>query len=391
IYKGVADAPDRFALYNIVRQEGGKIISVEEAKSNWLDLKYWNSFLSRVTEYEKILFARNLGAMLEAGLPLARALAVIERQTKNAKMSGIVSSIESDIRRGDTLHAAFAKFPHAFSRLFVAMIRAGEEGGDLPASLKVVSDQMERMYSLKKKIRGAMIYPSIIMIAVVGLGFLMMTQVVPTLAQTFAEAGADLPKSTQFVIGLSNFLVDNTILALGIIIGAIASVYFIAHTKQGRRGFDFTFLHIPLIGSMVREVNAARMSRTMASLLSAGVDVLTALEIVGDVVQNSYFREVIKDSARGVGSGEPLSASFIRREDLYPAFVGEMMAVGEETGQIAEMLKRLALYYEEEVDRKTKDMSTIVEPFLMIFIGTTVGFFAISMITPIYSLSSAIN
>ncbi|MDP2648721.1 MAG: type II secretion system F family protein, partial [bacterium] len=184
IYKGVADAPDRFALYNIVRQEGGKIISVEEAKSNWLDLKYWNSFLSRVTEYEKILFARNLGAMLEAGLPLARALAVIERQTKNAKMSGIVSSIESDIRRGDTLHAAFAKFPHAFSRLFVAMIRAGEEGGDLPASLKVVSDQMERMYSLKKKIRGAMIYPSIIMIAVVGLGFLMMTQVVPTLAQT---------------------------------------------------------------------------------------------------------------------------------------------------------------------------------------------------------------
>ncbi|MDP2648476.1 MAG: type II secretion system F family protein, partial [bacterium] len=250
---------------------------------------------------------------------------------------------------------------------------------------------MERMYSLKKKIRGAMIYPSIIMIAVVGLGFLMMTQVVPTLAQTFAEAGADLPKSTQFVIGLSNFLVDNTILALGIIIGAIASVYFIAHTKQGRRGFDFTFLHIPLIGSMVREVNAARMSRTMASLLSAGVDVLTALEIVGEVVQNSYFREVIKDSARGVGSGEPLSSSFIRREDLYPAFVGEMMAVGEETGQIAEMLKRLALYYEEEVDRKTKDMSTIVEPFLMIFIGTTVGFFAISMITPIYSLSSAIN
>ncbi|MDP2649196.1 MAG: type II secretion system F family protein, partial [bacterium] len=334
LYKGVADAPDRFALYGIVRQEGGKIISVEESKNNWLDLKYWNSFLSRVTEYEKILFARNMGAMLEAGLPLARALAVIERQTKNARMSTIVSSIESDIRRGDTLHAAFAKFPHVFSKLFVAMIRAGEEGGDLPASLKVVSDQMERMYALKKKIRGALIYPTIIMIAVVGIGFLMMTQVVPTLAQTFAEAGADLPKSTQFVIGLSNFLVDNTILALGIIIGAIASVYFIAHTKQGRRGFDFTFLHIPLIGSMVREVNAARMSRTMASLLSAGVDVLTALEIVGDVVQNSYFREVIKDSARGVGSGEPLSASFIRREDLYPAFVGEMMAVGEETGQI---------------------------------------------------------
>ncbi|MDO8514525.1 MAG: type II secretion system F family protein [bacterium] len=391
VYKGVAEATDRFELYDIVRQEGGRIISVEEVGGKgWLSMAYWNSLFSHISEYEKILFARNLGAMLSAGLALVRALSVIERQTKNAKMSSVVSSISSDVRRGDTLHSALAKFPSVFPKLFVAMVRAGEEGGDLPASLQVIADQMERMYALKKKIRGALIYPCIVLIAIFGIGVLMMIEVVPTLAQTFAEMNAKLPASTMFIIGLSNFLVRYTFVALGLVAGIIALIYFVARTSIGKRGLDFFFLHLPLIGPMVREVNAARTSRTLASLLTSGVDVITSLDIVGEVVQNSYFREVIRDAGKAVGGGEPLSAAFTRREDLYPAFVGEMMAVGEETGQVGEMLRRLALFYEDEVDRKTKDMSTIIEPFLMIIIGGAVGFFAVSMITPIYQLSENI-
>ncbi len=391
VYKGVAQAADRFELYGVVRQEGGRLISVEESgDTGWMSMAYWNSFLSRISEYEKILFARNLGAMLSAGLSLARALAVIERQTKNAKMSSVVSSIASDVRRGETLHAALAKFPRVFSRLFIAMVRAGEEGGDLSSSLAVTADQMERMYSLKKKIRGALIYPAVVLMAILGIGVLMMIEVVPTLAQTFNEMNVALPTSTSIIIGISNFLVQYTFLAVGSVFGFVALMYFVARTSWGKRGFDFFFLRLPLIGGVVREVNAARTARTLSSLLSSGVDVLTGLEIVGEVVQNSYFREVVKDSSRGVGAGEPLSAAFVRREDLYPAFVGEMMAVGEETGQMAEMLRRLALFYEDEVDRKTKDMSTIIEPFLMLFIGSAVGFFAVSMITPIYQLSENI-
>ena len=391
VYKGVAEAVDRFELYGIVRQEGGKIISVEETGGKgWLSISYWNAKLSRITEYEKILFARNLGAMLGAGLALARALAVIERQTKNPKMSSVISQVSSDVRRGETLHGALAKFPHVFQKLFVAMVRAGEEGGDLSASLSVTSDQMERMYALKKKIRGALIYPCIILIAIFGIGILMMIEVVPTLAQTFAEMDAKLPASTQIIIGISNFLVHYTVLALGLLIGGGVLIYVVAHTKQGKRALDLFFLRLPLIGTMVREVNAARTSRTLASLLSSGVDVITSLDIVSEVVQNSYFRDVVKDAAIGVGKGESLAVAFVRREDLYPAFVGEMMAVGEETGAVAEMLKRLAVFYEDEVDRKTKDMSTIIEPFLMIIIGGAVGFFAVSMITPIYQLSQNI-
>lgn len=391
VYKGVAEARDRFELYDVVRREGAHIVSVEEdtADSIW-SVKFWNSKFTTIKEYDKILMARNLGAMLGAGLSLARALSVLERQTKNPRLSASIAQIASDVRRGETLHGSLAKYPRIFSNLFVAMVRAGEEGGDLPESLKVVSDQMERMYDLKKKIRGAMIYPCVILVAIVGIGILMMIYVVPTLASTFNEMGASLPASTQVVIGISNFLVEYTIPAIGLIFGSVALVYFGLKSAAGRRVSEFIFLHMPAIGEMVREVNAARTSRTLASLLTSGVDVLTALEITREVVQNSFFQKVLEEAKTAVGGGETLSAAFVRNENLYPAFVGEMMAVGEETGATAEMLKRLAVFYEEEVDRKTKDMSTIIEPFLMVFIGGAVGFFAVSMITPIYSLSQNI-
>ncbi len=392
VYQGVAEAADRFELYQLIRREGGKVTSVsEESKRGILSLEYWNSLFSSVKEYEKILFARNLGAMLSAGLSLARALAVMERQTKNPKLKSTIAELEGRVRAGDPLHTALALFPKVFPDLFVAMVRAGEEGGDLPASLLVVADQTERIYDLKRKIRSAMIYPVIILIAIVGIGIVMMIEVVPTLAQTFAESNAVLPLSTRIVIGISGILVQYTLPVIGGGVGLIALIIAASRTKIGKRVTDFLLLHMPLLRGLVCEINAARTARTLSSLLSSGVDVLASLEIAADVVQNSYFREVIKQAAADVRAGQPLSTVFAKREDLYPAFVGEMMSVGEETGQTVEMLKRLAVYYEEQVDRKTKDMSTIIEPFLMIFIGIAVGFFAVSMITPIYQMSQNIN
>ncbi len=391
IYTGVAEAPDRFELFQIIRREGARVISVhEDTSTSALSWSFWNSKFSTVKEYDKILLARNLGAMLGAGLSLARALSVIERQSKNAKLKSTVAELASDVRRGDALHIALAKYPTVFSKLMVAMVRAGEEGGDLSQSLTVTSDQMERMYDLKKKIRGAMLYPAIILFAILGIGVLMMIKVVPTLAQTFEEMNAELPQSTQIVIGISDFLINNTVGAIVLLGALITGIYLLIKTKQGKRIGDALSIRLPIIGEMVKEVNAARTARTLASLSSSGVDVLTSLEITQEVVQNSYFQDALRMARKAVGDGEPLSATFVRSEKLYPAFVGEMMAVGEETGQTAEMLKRLAAYYEAEVDRKTKDMSTIIEPFLMLFIGGAVGFFAISMISPIYQLSEHI-
>lgn len=391
IYNGNAEARDRFELYQMIRKEGGRVIAVnEEVESHVLSIGYWNKKLGSVSQYERILFARNLGAMLAAGLPLSRALTVMERQTKNAKLLDLVSRISDDVKKGESLHGALAKFPKTFSLLFVAMVRAGEEGGELPQALTVVADQMERMYTLKKKIRGALIYPAIIVITIIGIGTVMMTQVVPTLAQTFEEMNAELPTSTQIVISISNFLVKYNVLALLLIIMVVALFYAGIRTATGKRIIDAIVLRLPLIGTMVREVNSARTARTLSSLLASGVDILSSLNIVADVVQNTYFKDVLREARESVGKGEPLSATFTRNEHLYPAFVGEMTAVGEETGQTNDMYKRLSQYYEDEIDRKTRDMSTIIEPFLMVIIGVAVGFFAVSMISPIYSLSQNI-
>lgn len=391
VYNGIATAQDRFELYNVIRREGGHLLSMEVDKSdNRFNIFFWIEKITTVPEQQKILFTRNLGVMLSAGLPLSRALAVMERQTKDAHLTKAISEISSDVRHGTTLHDALEKQARIFPRLTIAMVRAGEEGGDLATALVVAAEQMEHASDLKKKIRGAMIYPAVIVFAIIVIGILMMLYVVPTLAQTFTSLGSALPLPTQLVLDASNFLVNYTIFALGGAIAVIAGIISYLKTKQGRRVKDFVFLNLPIIKVMVREVNAARTSRTLASLLNSGVNILPALDIAEDVVQNSYFKEVIREAKKSVGAGDPLSKTFTRREDLYPPFVGEMMSVGEETGKTGEMLQRLATYYENEVDRKTKDMSTIIEPVLMLLIGGMVGFFAISMIMPIYGLSSKI-
>lgn len=391
VYKGAAEAADRFELYQIIRREGGHILSLEERSSaNYFSWSYWNAKMSTAKEYDKILFARNLGAMLAAGLSLARALSVLERQTKNSHFASIISEISSEVRRGDPLHAALEKHPRDFPKLMVAMVKAGEEGGDLSGTLTVTAEQMERIHDLKKKVRGAAIYPSIVLCAIVGIAILMMIKVVPTLAQTFREMDAQLPAATTFVIGVSDLLVHNTLVAIGGVLSFFVALVAGLKTETGRRVRDYVFVHMPLIGPMVREINAARTSRTLASLTASGVNVIESLEITSEVVQNSYFKDVLKEAQSAVAEGQPLSATFAKHENLYPPFVGEMMAVGEETGQTSDMLKKLALYYESEVDRKTKDMSTVIEPFLMLLIGGAVGFFAIAMISPIYQLSEHI-
>jgi type IV pilus assembly protein PilC len=393
VYKGVADAKDRFELYQIIRREGGHLLSLEDetAFGRYFTLKYWSARIGTVTEQEKILFTRNLGVMLSAGLPLSRALSVMERQASNPKLVATIAEIASEVRHGTTLFKTLEKYSNVFPKLMVAMVRAGEEGGDLASALQVASEQMERSSELRKKIKSALLYPCIILLAIVGIGALMMIYVVPTLSETFREMGAKLPVSTQIIMAMSDFFVNYTVLAFGGMGATILGFFLGIRTPRGKRMLDKVTIKLPLIGVMAREVNAARTSRTMSALLTAGVDVMTSLDIAYDVVQNTYFKEVILEARKGVEQGDPLSMIFIKRSDLYPPLVGEMMAVGEETGQTPEMMRRMAIYYEAEVDRKTKDMSSIIEPFLMLFIGVVVGFFAISIITPIYGVSQHIQ
>lgn len=394
VVKETVTAEDRFAVYDLARGNGHTITSIEEAGGFSLfhfDMEAINYKLGRVKQDELVMVTRNLGSMLVAGLTLTRALAVIQRQSKNAKLKGVITRIVDRINKGDQFNVAMKDFPEVFDDLYIAMVRAGEDSGTLAESLATLSIQMERSTTLKKKIKGAMIYPAIVISVMGVIAVLMMIFVMPTITNIFKDMGNDLPATTQFLISATDFFANNTFVALGIIIGSLMSVVYFLKSKVGKRFTSYMVTRLPVIGTMAKETNSARTARTLSSLLNSGVDVIQALSITEEVVQNYYYREIIRTAKERVEKGTALSETFVERTDLYPILVGEMILVGEETGNIAKMLGELAIFYETEVERKTKDLSTIIEPLLMVVIGGGVGFFALALIAPIYSISDGLQ
>ncbi|MDD4989395.1 MAG: type II secretion system F family protein [Candidatus Pacebacteria bacterium] len=395
MYEGEGEAADKFALYRELKKEGETVfsatpLSVSHSKLSNSLTHAVDSFGS-VNTHEQIMFARNLGSMMKGGLALSRALDVLSRQSKNKKLKAVLESLRGDISRGTSLSEAMKKFPKVFSPVFVFMTKAGEESGNLDESLKVVANQIERVYLLQKKIKGAMMYPGIIVTVMLIIAVLMFIFVVPTLASTFKDLGGELPLSTRFIIGISDVLVNHFFLSVGSFVVVLLLLLSFFRTGKGKRTMDILLLHLPLISGLTREVNAARITRTLASLLSAGVEVVTAITITADVIQNSYYKSALQASLVRVQKGESISSTFNGQEKLYPVFVGEMISVGEETGKLSEMLLQVAVFYEDDVDQKTKDISTIIEPFLMVMVGIAVGFFAVSILSPIYSLVGHIS
>ncbi len=387
--EGEKMAEDKASLVVMLRKEGLSVVTIEEAKTN----TWWKSFSvfgGSVKEQDKIVFAKNLGKMIGAGLPMVRSLEIMEKQAKNGKFKNVLQNLNDQVSKGSALSDAMENHPNVFSKLFVSMLRAGEESGNLTDSLAIVGEQMERTYLLKKKVKGAMMYPGVILSAMILIGVLMLMFVVPTLTTTFEGLGIDLPLSTRIVIGVSDFLRNNILATLfgAIAVFTVLGMFF--RSARGQKTLDFVFLHTPVIKGITVKVNAARTARTLSSLLSSGVEYTTAVGITEDVIQNSYYKVVLKEAGEVIVKGGNISELFADNVKLYPLFVSEMSSVGEETGKLSEMLLEVAKFYEDEVEQKTKDMSTIIEPFLMILIGGAVGFFALSMMSPMYSLADKI-
>ncbi len=385
------EAPSRFAVYELIQKEGAVVVDIQEGMQNfqipaWLNI----NFGTGVKRAEIIRTTKNLSAMLSAGLSISRALSVIERQSSNKRLKTIITGLSESIKKGSSFHEALTAYPKVFPEIFIAMARSGEESGSLADSLTVVALQMGRAEELVRKIRGAMIYPAIVISAVIVVGILMLIYVVPTLTGTFNQLGVQVPLATRIIVALSDFMVANVALVLGMLIAFFVGGIMFVRSRIGSRVVLAGALYIPVINELVRETYTARASRTLSSLLSAGVPVLEALSITKEVVHAEVFANVVAEAEERVKKGELLSASFSEHPKLYPILMSDMLAVGEETGKVAEMLKQIAEFYEEDVAEKTKDFSTIVEPILMLIIGTVVGIFAVSMIAPIYSLSSAI-
>ncbi|MBI2100189.1 MAG: type II secretion system F family protein [Candidatus Vogelbacteria bacterium] len=386
---GVREAADRFALARELRAEGLMVTSAKETAAVKSKIKFSLPLFGKVKTKEKIIFASSLAAMISAGLSLSRALSVALRQTTNKKFKKTIVEVSQKISAGSSLSQALGASPDVFPPVFVAMVAAGEESGNLPQSLEIVRQQMAKSYDLQRKVKGAMIYPAVILGAIVVIAILMMMLVVPTITAVFKDFNVTLPLSTRLIIGISDFISGQPIIFVGLLLLLIGFSIWLLRTRRGKRGATYLIMHLPAISKIVKDTNAAITMRTISSLLSSGVSLIQSITITARVVQNSHYQTILTGAAEVVQKGQPLSAVFKANEKIYPILVGELTEVGEETGDLAGMLQKGATFFEEEVDQATKNLSTIIEPALMILIGIAVGFFAVSIIGPIYSLSSS--
>ncbi len=391
VASGEREAPDRYALARELRGEGLTVTQVKllDELGEKHRLHFQNPF-GKVRVKDKIVFASSLSAMIGAGLSLSRALSVLERQVANQKFKQIIAGLSQRVNGGEPLSAAMASYPETFPPVFIAMVGAGEESGKLADSLEIVRAQLQKSYELRRKVKGAMIYPAIIVVVIIAIGILMMIFLVPNLTSLFRDLEVELPVSTQIVIAVSDFLTNHTLSFLAGLIIALGGLWRLARTTSGRLLLTRLWLHLPAIKNIIKNLNSAITMRTLSSLVSSGVSMLEALAITGKVLQNPFYQEVMAQAVISVGKGAPLSGSFKDRGDLYPVLVGEMTEVGEETGNLPGMLLKGATFFEDEVEQATKNLSTIIEPALMVLIGAAVGFFAVSMLGPMYSLSDAI-
>ncbi|MDP4009093.1 MAG: type II secretion system F family protein [bacterium] len=393
---GDQEAPNERELARLLREEGHIVVSVVE-KDSRKELKILTLIndslgaISGVPLIEKIVFLKNIQVMVGSGLSLPRALSVSMAQTKNKRFKNALSSIKEDIIQGKTLSESMEKFPNIFSELFSHMIRAGEESGGLDQVITNLILQLEREYDIKAKIKGALVYPAVVFVAMIGIAALMLIVVVPQLEETFRELGAELPATTRAIIAIKNFLFSfwHVLLFAGIA-GTVGYLAF-RRTPRGKRMEARVFLFLPIVGDMTRKVNAALAVRTLSSLISAGVPIAQSLEITAAVVSNGYFSDSLLEAARNIRKGEKLSETLQKYEALYPVLVLQMLEAGEETGKTADIFRQLADFLEAEVSTMVKNLSSLIEPILMLFIGVGVGFFAISMLQPMYSMLRQIN
>ena len=385
IKSGEMKAKSKVDLDQKVSKLGLMLISSEEISDKKKNFEI-SKIIKRVSVVDKMLFARHLGVMLRAGLPFSRATTVLAQQTSNAYFRDVLESIRDDIQKGNQLADSLEKYPKVFNTLFVNMVRVGETSGNLEETLDILYLQLKKEHELASRVRGAMTYPSVIVLAMVVIGSLMMTYVVPSLLKIFTETGAELPTSTKMIVFVSGIF-ENYILYL--FLGMVLFIVLflkILKTKKGKKGFDCIILKLPTIGKIASKVNMARFSRTLSSMIASGVSIVKALDIISETLGNTYYKDSIKKASEDVQKGIPLSEVIGRYDKLYHPLMIHMIEVGEETGTIQETLKQVAEFYEDEIQQVTENLSSIIEPVLMLVIGGGVGFFAISMLQPMYSV-----
>ena len=344
----------------------------------------------KVKENDVIIFSRQFSTMIDAGLPLLQCLDILQSQQENPTFKKNLKKIKESVESGETFADSLKKFPKAFNELFINMVAAGEAGGILDVILNRLSAYMEKMAKLKRQVKGAMTYPIITLIVAVIVVSIILVFVIPVFSEMFADFGATLPAPTLFVISLSKFAIGN----IGYIIGGIfALLYLIKRTyasKKGRIFMDEMFLRLPVIGLLIRKVAVAKFTRTTSTMLSSGVSILEALDIVAKTSGNKIVEFAIQDVKTGIAEGRSMADPLLE-SGVFPSMVCSMIAVGESTGALDTMMEKIADFYDDEVDQAVKNLTDMIEPFMLVFLGVVVGGLVISMYLPIFSMAGAIS
>lgn len=381
-------AKDERSLALQLREEGFLLTSAKEmddTNASGVSVKFLDRFQS-VPLKDRMVFARNLSIMISSGLTLSRSISNLVAQTKNAYFKKILSQIFDDVQGGKTLSESLSRYPGVFSELFVNMVYVGEVSGNLDKVLDILAVQLEKEHDLISKVKGALTYPAVVIVAMIGIAILMLTFILPKIMGVFKDMDVALPPTTLFVIGISDFLRNHSTAFVALAIGGLFFLRIFLKTAAGKRTLSFITVRLPIISNIIIKVNCARFARIYSALLKSGVSVVDALNIVSRTLSNVYYKDALKEGVIAIQKGTDLSDVIGAYPRIFPVLVPQMIEVGEETGKTEMVLEKLAEFYEAEVDQITKNLSSIIEPILMVMIGGMVGFFAVAMMQPMYSV-----
>jgi len=353
-------------------------------------LKKANDFLLRfqgVPLTQKIFFVQNLQVMVKAGLSLSQALSTLIKQTSNPKLKKVITESYHNVEAGEPLSDALSRYPRVFSEVFTSMIKAAEASGNLENILHQLVLQMKKDHELISKVRGAMIYPAVILVAMTGIGIGMLVFVVPKITVVFAEMNAELPLLTRALINTSGFINNNGILSVAILIGVIAGFITIIRNPKGKYLWHKILLKTPSIGPIIKKVNLARFSRTLTSLIKTDIPIVESFHITSRVVGNLLYQEKIAEAGQKLKTGSAINEILSKYPDMFPPVTTQMIQVGEQSGDLDELLDELANFYENDVHETMNNLSSVIEPILILVLGLAVGTMAMAIIMPMYSLT----
>jgi type IV pilus assembly protein PilC len=386
--EGLISAQTREAALTTLRDQGVKPLNVGESKSS----KNILSFGQRVKLRDLVVFTRELATMIDAGVPIVRSLATLENQTENKFFKDSLADITKRVESGSTLGDALAEHPKIFNSIYINMVKAGEEGGILDDALLKLALQTEKDAAIRTKVKSAMTYPMVITFITVTAFYGLMTIVVPKLGKIIVSMGAPLPKLTKVMLAIGAFMSSSLFLVLFpvIVVGGTIAFRRYIQTEKGRYNFHYVLLKTPIVKVLITKVAVARFARIFSSLMAAGVSVLQAIDATSNAIGNKVIQKELTDASKQVRNGTQLSAA-LADSKIFPPIVSQMLAVGEETGQIDKVLIKVAEFYEDEVDAFVAGLTSIIEPLMIMVLGTMVGLVAASVFGPLSSLTQSIK